>query len=70
MDLDVVRLLGAVENLLDAVTSAERFPRWLLPVSGRLEPGGRFQLEEYAGGTIGNCEPPSYVGLKWEFGGA
>ena len=62
MDLDVERLLGAVErtvsslerdgqaaravtlarsyattveDLWDAVTSAERIPRWFLPVSGR-----------------------------------
>ena len=96
MDLDVGRLLGAVErtvsslerdgqaaravtvarsyattveDLWDAVTSAERIPRWFLPVSGRLELGGRFQLEGNAGGTIGHCEPPSYLGLTWEFGG-
>ncbi len=81
MDLDVERLLGAVErtvsslerdgqaaravtlarsyattveDLWDAVTSAERIPRWFLPVSGRLELGGRYQLEGNAGGTITN----------------
>ena len=96
MDLDVERLLGAVErtvsylerdgqaaravtlargyattveDLWDAVTSAERIPRWFLPVSGRLEPGGRFQLEGNAGGTIRHCERPSHLGLTWEFGG-
>ncbi|MDE0417562.1 MAG: SRPBCC domain-containing protein [bacterium] len=95
MDLDVERLLGAVErtvsslerdgqaacavtlarsyattveDLWDAVTSADRIPRWFLPVSGRLEPGGRFQLEGNAGGTIRHCEPSSHLGLTWEFG--
>ena len=96
MDLDVERLLGAVErtvsslerdgqtaravtlarsyattveDLWDAVTSAERIPRWFLPVSGRLELGGRYQLEGNAGGTITHCERPSHLGLTWEFGG-
>ena len=95
MDLDVERLLGAVErtvlslerdgqaaravtlarsyattveDLWDAVTSAERIPRWFLPVSGRLELGGRYQLEGNAGGTISHCERPSHLGLTWEFG--
>ena len=96
MDLDVERLLDAVERMVsslerdgqaahavtlargyattvedlwDAVTSAERIPRWFLPVSGRLEPGGRYQLEGNAGGTIMHCQPPSHLGLTWEFGG-
>ena len=69
MDLDIERLLGAVErtvsslerdeqaarevtlarsyattveDLWDAVTSAERIPRWFPPVCGHLELGGRF----------------------------
>ncbi len=96
MDLDVERLLGAVErtvssldrdgqaaravtlargyattveDLWDAVTNTERIRRWFLPVSGRLEPGGRFQLEGNAGGTIMHCKPPAYLGLTWELGG-
>ncbi len=96
MDLDVERLLGAlertvsslerdgqparavtvarsyattVEDLWDAVTSAERIRRWFLPVSGRFEPGCRYKLEGNAGGTIMHCEPPSYLGLTWEIGG-
>ena len=95
MDLDVERLLGAVErtvsplerdgqaaravtlarsyattvqDLWDAVTSAERIPRWFLPVSGQLELGGHYQLEGNAGGTISHCERPSHLGLTWEFG--
>ena len=57
-----------VEDLWDAVTSAERIPRWFLAVSGRLELGGRYQLEGNAGGRIRHCERPSHLGLTWEFG--
>ena len=57
-----------VEDLWDAVTSAERIARWFLPVSGDLELGGRYQLEGNAGGTITHCRRPSLLGLTWEFG--
>lgn len=57
-----------VEDLWDAVTNRERIPRWFLPVSGQLEPGGRYQLEGNAGGVITACEPPSRLALTWEFG--
>ena len=57
-----------VEDLWDAVTSAERIPKWFLPISGRLERGGHYQLEGNAGGTITHCVPPSYLGLTWEIG--
>lgn len=94
MDLDVKRLLGAVEcsvscmecdgqaarvvsvarsyattveDLWDAATRADRIARWFLPVSGSLELGGRFQLEGNAGVAITHCEPPSYLGLTWEW---
>ena len=58
-----------VEDLWDAVTSAERIARWFVPVSGDLELGGRYQFEGNAGGTITHCERPSFVGVTWEFGG-
>ena len=58
-----------VEDLWDAVTSPERIARWFLPVSGNLELGGRYQLEGNAGGTITQCERPSFLALTWEFGG-
>ena len=57
-----------VEDLWDAVTNRERIPRWFLPVSGELEPGGRYQLEGNAGGVIIACERPSHFELTWEFG--
>ena len=58
-----------VEDLWSAVTSRERLPRWFLPISGQLEPGGRYQLEGNAGGMITTCEPLSSLALTWEFGG-
>ena len=58
-----------LENLWDAVTSPDRIPRWFAPVSGSLEPGGRYQVEGNAGGTIVACEARSHFGLTWEFAG-
>lgn len=58
-----------VENAWNAVTNAERIARWFLPVTGDLQPGGRYQLEGNAGGAITACEPPSHFALTWEFGG-
>ena len=49
-----------VEDLWDAVTNGERIPRWFLPVTGELEPGGRYQLAGNAGGVITACKRPSY----------
>ena len=57
-----------LEDLWDAATSAERIPRWFLPISGELELGGRYQLEGNAGGVITACEPLSHFALTWEFG--
>ena len=57
-----------VEDLWDAVTNGERIPRWFLPISGDLEPGGRYQLEGNAGGVIKACERPSRLAVTWEFG--
>ena len=57
-----------VEDLWDALTNAERLPRWFLPVTGDLKLSGRYQLEGNAGGVITACEPPEHLGLTWEFG--
>jgi uncharacterized protein YndB with AHSA1/START domain len=56
-----------IEDLWEAVTSAERIPRWFLPVSGELKLGGHYQLEGNAGGTITDCEPPHRYAATWEF---
>lgn len=58
-----------MEDVWDALTNAERIPRWFLPVSGDLRLGGRYQFEGNAGGTITRCERPRLVAVTWEFGG-
>lgn len=50
---------SSIDDVWDAVTSAERIPRWFLPVSGDLRLGGRYQFEGNAGGEIRACDPPS-----------
>ncbi|MET9899599.1 SRPBCC family protein [Streptomyces sp. NPDC006446] len=60
---------ATVEDVWDACTSAERIPRWFLPVSGDLRLGGSYQLEGNAGGTIERCEPPGSFAATWEYGG-
>jgi len=55
-------------DLWDAVTSAERVPRWFLPLTGDLRVGGRYQLEGNAGGTIEACDAPSSFAVTWENG--
>ena len=57
------------EDLWEACTDPERISRWFLPISGDLRPGGRFELEGNASGTIERCEPPHSVDATWEFGG-
>ncbi len=58
-----------VEDLWDAVTKAERIPRWFALVSGNLQLGGRYQVEGNAGGSITACEGLSHFALTWEFAG-
>lgn len=57
------------EDLWDALTSAERIPRWFLPITGDLRLGGRYQLQGNAGGEITTCEPPRRLAVTWEYGG-
>jgi uncharacterized protein YndB with AHSA1/START domain len=57
------------EDVWDAITSAERIPRWFLPITGELRLGGRYQLQGNAGGEITRCEPPHHLAVTWEFGG-
>lgn len=56
-------------DLWNAVTDAERIPRWFAPVTGDLQVGGRYQIEGNAGGTILMCEAPSELEITWEYGG-
>ena len=55
-------------DLWNALTSAERLPRWFLPVSGDLRVGGRYQLEGNAGGVVERCDPPGAFAVTWEMG--
>jgi uncharacterized protein YndB with AHSA1/START domain len=55
-------------DLWDALTNGDRIPRWFLPVSGNLEPGGRYQLEGNAGGVIERCDEPKSFAVTWEYG--
>ena len=57
------------EDLWQALTTAERLPRWFLPITGELRVGGRYQLEGNAGGEITACEPPEHFAVTWEFDG-
>jgi uncharacterized protein YndB with AHSA1/START domain len=59
---------GPLEDVWDACTNPERVPRWFLPVSGELRPGGRYQLEGNASGTIERCDPPRSFAATWEYG--
>ena len=54
-------------DLWDAITNADRIPRWFLPISGDLRVGGRYQLQGNASGQITTCEPPHALAVTWEF---
>lgn len=54
-----------MDDLWDALTNPERIPRWFLPVSGDLRPGGHYQLEGNASGDITTCEPPRHLAVTW-----
>ena len=58
-----------MDDLWDALTNAERIPRWFLPITGELRPGGRYQLEGNAGGEVLACDPPRRFEVTWEYGG-
>jgi uncharacterized protein YndB with AHSA1/START domain len=60
---------AAIDDVWDACTNPERIPRWFLPVSGDLRPGGHYALTGNASGTIERCDPPTSFFATWEFGG-
>lgn len=55
-------------DLWNALTDPARIPRWFLPVSGDLRPGGRYQFEGNAGGVIERCDEPVAFAVTWEMG--
>lgn len=54
-----------IEDVWDAITSVERLPRWLGPVTGDLRPGGAFELVGAAHGDVLRCEPPRLLAVSW-----
>lgn len=62
-----------IDDVWDAVTSADRIARWFQPISGDLLPGGRYQIEGNAGGEVQECTPPTggvaHYRVTWEYGG-
>jgi uncharacterized protein YndB with AHSA1/START domain len=58
-----------VDEVWDACTDIERIPRWFAPVTGDLRVGGRYQVQDNAGGAVERCDPPRSFAATWEFGG-
>ena len=58
-----------IDDVWDALTSADRIPRWFLPISGDLRLGGRYAIEGNASGTVESCDAPNSFGITWEYGG-
>lgn len=56
-------------DLWEAITSADRIPRWFTPITGDLKLGGRYQLQGNAGGQILICQPPRHLKITWEYSG-
>ncbi len=61
------RYPALADDVWDALTNPERIPRWLLPITGDLRVGGRYQLEGNAGGSITVCDPPEHLAVTWEY---
>ena len=59
---------AGIEEVWDAITSAERLRRWLKPVTGDLRLGGKFELEDMGHGEILRCEPPRLLKVSWLYG--
>lgn len=53
----------------NAITTGDRISRWLMPISGDLRVGGRYQLEGNAGGEVLSCAEPDALEVTWEYGG-
>lgn len=62
-----------IDDVWEAITTADRIGRWFLPITGDLRLGGRYQLEGNAGGEVLACAPPAggaaSFRLSWVFGG-
>jgi uncharacterized protein YndB with AHSA1/START domain len=71
-DLEVQTISQAydtsLEDLWEAVTTAERLSRWFLPVTGDLVEGGSYQFKDHVGGQITKCDKPNGYDVTWVFG--
>ncbi|MCZ4496336.1 MAG: hypothetical protein JWM25_919 [Thermoleophilia bacterium] len=59
-----------IADLWDACTNPDRLARWYVPVSGDLHVGGAFRQEMMGGGTIAECDAPSFLRLVLGSSGA
>jgi uncharacterized protein YndB with AHSA1/START domain len=57
-----------VDDVWDAISTADRIGRWLGPVTGDLRLGGHYQLKDNAGGEVLECEPPRRLKVTWVYG--
>lgn len=55
-------------DVWEALTDAERLPRWFAPVTGDLREGGRYQVQGNAGGVVEQCRRPERFAVTWEMG--
>jgi uncharacterized protein YndB with AHSA1/START domain len=58
-----------IDDLWEACTTSDRIARWLMPITGELRLGGRYQLQGNAGGVVQSCDRPEHFSATWEFGG-
>src|SRR5258708_27033740 len=59
----------SVDDLWDALTNAQRIPRWFLPIEGDLKLGGKYQLKGNAGGSFSAFHPPGQFSAAFGFRG-
>jgi hypothetical protein len=61
-----------IEDVWDALTTAERINRWLMPISGDLKPGGHYQLRGQRGrrGPRLRAPPRLVAGHVWVWWGS
>lgn len=53
-----------------ALSRPERLAQWFGGVSGTLEPGGVYAINDGAAGTVLECAAPHRLALTWEHGGS
>jgi uncharacterized protein YndB with AHSA1/START domain len=62
------RYEAEIADVWDAITNPYRLRRWLKPVTGNLQLGGKYELEGGEHGEILRCEPPRLLKVSWLFG--